>query len=555
MANSSENGGGLEALLRLKSTDPPLFLSPSTDLSVASRLASQYLFSSLKPYTPKSPLDQLLTEGFDAEQIWQQIDLQSQPLISTIRREIKRFEKNPDQISKSFRMIEANGRLEGEIRGNGKVGLEQESDELEGLDDHTHDDDDEDDEEDDDLEGAPEEGEGRECGEEEEDDEEDDKGVESEDGGTGVEDEFLKIKELEKYLKEDEAREYGLENKKETSKDKASNVDGEEGDKDSAEEDERLALFGADDDYEEDNLENARYEDFFESKKTLRRKSKQGDDSDYSGGEDEREDDKAFGSQKKQVLSKHEEQLVKLRTEIEEMEKSNLDPKAWTMLGEVTASKRPKNSALEVDLDFEHNVRPPPVITEEHSLSLEELIKKRVTEMHFDNVQRAPKLPSKGPREVKELDDNKSKKGLAEIYEEEYAQKSGLISAPLSFSDELKKEASMLFKKLCLKLDALSHFHFAPKPVVEDMDVQVNVPALAMEEVAPIAVSDAAMLAPEEVFSGKGDIKEEAELTQEDRKQRRAKKKRKFKVEQAKRAAKKSRDTTLSDHNDGKELL
>lgn len=37
------------------------------------------------------------------------------------------------------------------------------------------------------------------------------------------------------------------------------------------------------------------------------------------------------------------------------------------------------------------------------------------------------------------------------------------------------------------------------------------------------------MLAPEEVFSGKGDIKEEAELTQAERKRRRANKKRKFK--------------------------
>lgn len=44
-----------------------------------------------------------------------------------------------------------------------------------------------------------------------------------------------------------------------------------------------------------------------------------------------------------------------------------------------------------------------------------------------------------------------------------------------------------------------------------------------------MAVSDAAMLAPEEVFSGKGDIKEESELTQADRKRRRAKTKRKFK--------------------------
>lgn len=44
-----------------------------------------------------------------------------------------------------------------------------------------------------------------------------------------------------------------------------------------------------------------------------------------------------------------------------------------------------------------------------------------------------------------------------------------------------------------------------------------------------MAVSDAAMLAPEEVFTGKGDVKEETELTQAERKRRRAKKKRKIK--------------------------
>lgn len=49
-----------------------------------------------------------------------------------------------------------------------------------------------------------------------------------------------------------------------------------------------------------------------------------------------------------------------------------------------------------------------------------------------------------------------------------------------------------------------------------------------------MAVSDAAMLAPEEVFAGKGDIKEEAELTRSERKRRRANKKRKFKGKQIK---------------------
>ena len=51
---------------------------------------------------------------------------------------------------------------------------------------------------------------------------------------------------------------------------------------------------------------------------------------------------------------------------------------------------------------------------------------------------------------------------------------------------------------------------------------------LSSLQVAPVAVSDAAMLAPEEVFEGKGDIKEDAELTQAERKRRRANKKRRY---------------------------
>ncbi|KAK1583223.1 hypothetical protein Q3G72_027859 [Acer saccharum] len=111
----------------------------------------------------------------------------------------------------------------------------------------------------------------------------------------------------------------------------------------------------------------------------------------------------------------------------------------------------------------------------------------------------------------------------------------------------------MLFKKLCLNLDALSHFHFTPKLVIEDMSIQMNVPTLAMEEIAHIVVSDAAMLEPEKVFSGKGDVKEETELTQADRERQRANKKRKFKAKAAERSAKRARDNTSLNHNDDKE--
>ena len=51
---------------------------------------------------------------------------------------------------------------------------------------------------------------------------------------------------------------------------------------------------------------------------------------------------------------------------------------------------------------------------------------------------------------------------------------------------------------------------------------------ISVLQTAPVAVSDATMLAPEEIFEGKGDIKEEGELTQAERKRRRANKKRRY---------------------------
>jgi U3 small nucleolar RNA-associated protein MPP10 len=82
-------------------------------------------------------------------------------------------------------------------------------------------------------------------------------------------------------------------------------------------------------------------------------------------------------------LSTHERQQEKIKKRIEQLEKSNLDPKHWTLQGEITAAKRPKNSALEVELDFEHAVRPAPVITEEVTASLEDIIRSRIIEVGY----------------------------------------------------------------------------------------------------------------------------------------------------------------------------
>lgn len=218
---ASATGGakavGLEALHRLKSVEPPLYLTQSPELSTAARLASQYLFSSLCPYAPKSPFNQLLTEGFDAEQIWQQIDLQAEPLVSSLKRHVSKFERNPEEIKKQFNLERANGKKEdGHENGENErnKGAESES-ESEGLDDIDDDDDDEDEEE--------------EEGEEHDDDERE--------NGNGVEDEFLKLNELEEYMMDDEAREYGQKSKRKRGK-TADEEDEDEEEEDDEEDDE-----------------------------------------------------------------------------------------------------------------------------------------------------------------------------------------------------------------------------------------------------------------------------------------------------------------------------
>ena len=61
-----------------------------------------------------------------------------------------------------------------------------------------------------------------------------------------------------------------------------------------------------------------------------------------------------------------------------------------------------------------------------------------------------------------------------------------------------------LFRVLCLKLDALSNTHYTPRMMKDSkLDVKMvkpSAPAIRMEEVTPITVSDATQLAPEEIF-------------------------------------------------------
>ena len=66
------------------------------------------------------------------------------------------------------------------------------------------------------------------------------------------------------------------------------------------------------------------------------------------------------------------------------------------------ASERPVNSALAVDLDFERTMKPPPLPTEEHRKSIEDIIKRRVLDLRFDDVVRiTPAAPKKESKTVR----------------------------------------------------------------------------------------------------------------------------------------------------------
>lgn len=207
--------------------------------------------------------------------------------------------------------------------------------------------------------------------------------------------------------------------------------------------------------------------------------------------------------------STYERKQAKLAEEIRKLEAANVAKREWQLSGEARAADRPLNSLLEETLDFERAGKPVPIATAEISEDIEALIKRRILAGEFDEVlRRRPDDLATGPKVRRgkiELDDTKSGKGLAELYEEDH-----LRSTDPNFVDakdeRLKKEhdeIAALWKSLSVKLDSLSSSHFKPKPAAPNLEIRVDAPAIEMEDARPTAggdVAGASMLAPQEVY-------------------------------------------------------
>ena len=303
-----------------------------------------------------------------------------------------------------------------------------------------------------------------------------------------IEDQFLKLDEMDKFLDAEDA--------------KAMRESPDVDDNDD------IDYFGASEEEDNDEVTKTMYKDFFEKATDsgeVKRDILDGDDDDHMDQSDE------FG----EVKSTHEMRTLRLQKKIQQLENEAVDTKPWQLTGEVAAVERPDNALLEEDLDFDTVTKQAPVITEEVSKRLEDIIKQRIKDQSWDDVERKVK-PVENPYDYKKkliLDQEKSKLSLAQVYEEEYLQQKGdletskktpgMLDEEEEDKPETLDEIKSRMKDLFAKLDILTHYHYTPQAINADVKVVRNMPTIAMEEVAPVAMSDANLLAPQEIVDKK----------------------------------------------------
>ncbi|ESN94922.1 hypothetical protein HELRODRAFT_102915 [Helobdella robusta] len=399
-------------------------------------------------------LPTLFLDDFNAEQVWQQIELVNKTWPSRLKHFVKNFKK-----SVKFQSDEKDA----------KVFKEDDETVENNSDDKDDDEEKEEDEDDDERDGddnsvlGENDDDGGAVKEEEEEDEEDD---DDDDEGCAIKyDDFYdappKPSAIDDFANMDDDGD---------DLDKASDDFGERGD-----DEEDVDMEEDDDDDDEEEEEDRLANDV--NRELIR------DESDN----------------KQMVKSSFERRQEMLSKKINELEEKTTLEKDWQLKGEIGASKRPLNSLLQEVLDFDTATKPAMVITEEVNKTIEEKILQRLKDNIWDGPKRKIKTKERTfelKKAVAVLSDEKSEMSLEKIYEQEYLDtiQKKEEKVPLEI-EEIKQSMAALFRKL----DALCNFHFTPKPSMPEVEIVANNAAITMEEVAPTAVSEAMLLAPEEI--------------------------------------------------------
>lgn len=218
--------------------------------------------------------------------------------------------------------------------------------------------------------------------------------------------------------------------------------------------------------------------------------------------------------------STHEKQRAKIADEIRRLEAANVAKKEWTMAGEARAVERPVNSLIEEDLDFERVGKPVPVVTNETSEDIEELVKRRILANEFDEViRRRPGVgDSKGQRRARfELADTKPQESLAEMYEAEHQRANDPNYVDTKDKKLMREHAEIknLWQEVSSQLDTLCNWHYKPKTPQANINVVTDAATITMEDARPTAGSAAggpSALAPQEIYAPGDDGKVSGEV-------------------------------------------
>eukprot|EP01083_Nonionella_stella_P176821 619711_1 len=158
-----------------------------------------------------------------------------------------------------------------------------------------------------------------------------------------------------------------------------------------------------------------------------------------------------------------------LANQISSLQEKIVAPRNWDLMGEASVKERPKDSLLETYLDFEHTAGLKPVITEEFTQTLEDIIRERILAECWDDVERKAE-PKEKPfvREVK-LDQEKSEVGLADIYAKQFVEQ--VTGAPSDEQTEMDEEHSEIAAPLLPAGRPVQRaLHTAPAPPRDEGD-------------------------------------------------------------------------------------
>jgi U3 small nucleolar RNA-associated protein MPP10 len=236
-------------------------------------------------------------------------------------------------------------------------------------------------------------------------------------------------------------------------------------------------------------------------------------------------------------LSSYKKYNDKKSKEIIELENELINKKSWDMLGEVKSGQRPENSLLSLSSIIERASKPIPIVSQDYTNTIEDIIINRIKNDNFNDIIYKKKSTSINDNNNDNDDDinEKSKIGLGQIYENEYIATNNTTSKSNSNKndDANKQEIKELFNIINKQLDALSHFHYTPKPVVNDINITSikntttsNMRSILIENINPTNESDANALAPDEVYKKKtgrdASLKSNVEYDRDDKKRLRS---------------------------------